>query len=351
MQRCPNCSRPTKRTEDWACQWCGYPLISKSYKKIPKTFRQLKEDRLPGQKQKSCLSKDTPTTIQNIVIATEGYETTKIELTIEEVFSVCTLDKVKAATLFKNRILALTGAVANVVVDYDNDIYYVSLSSLQGKEECNVNCIFDKKNSSELNLLTEGQKVTVEGKYDDYELNILIKDCVLVCLPKREETPTTFLSSAITSVPTPTQEAELETIAEPAAEIVPESTSEPELVAKAELEPEPEPEPAFMATEVTVDGLLSAYTTDEVAASERYGHKLLKVTGVVNRIEIQEYLEFDYINLTNIENNRLEHIRCFFNKEHEPELNQLTKGQKITVQGTFVGSIVSMHLRGCTLVS
>jgi len=45
MPRCPNCGRETSRTEDWACQWCGYPLLSKAYKKIPKTYRQLKEER------------------------------------------------------------------------------------------------------------------------------------------------------------------------------------------------------------------------------------------------------------------------------------------------------------------
>lgn len=45
MPRCPNCGQETARTEDWACQWCGYPLLSNAYKKIPKTYRQLKEER------------------------------------------------------------------------------------------------------------------------------------------------------------------------------------------------------------------------------------------------------------------------------------------------------------------
>jgi ribosomal protein L37AE/L43A len=62
MKKCPNCDRPTKRTLDWACQWCGYPLVSKSYKEIPKTFRQLKEERLLEKKQKSLLSEDTTMT-------------------------------------------------------------------------------------------------------------------------------------------------------------------------------------------------------------------------------------------------------------------------------------------------
>ena len=47
MKKCPNCGRPTARTEDWVCQWCGYPLLSTGYKKIPKTYQQLQEERLP----------------------------------------------------------------------------------------------------------------------------------------------------------------------------------------------------------------------------------------------------------------------------------------------------------------
>ena len=50
MRGCPNCGRATARTEDWACQWCGYPLLSKSYKKIPKTYQQIQEEKLYAQK-------------------------------------------------------------------------------------------------------------------------------------------------------------------------------------------------------------------------------------------------------------------------------------------------------------
>ena len=47
MQNCPNCGQPTARTEDWVCQWCGYPLLSRAYRKIPKTYKQLQEERKP----------------------------------------------------------------------------------------------------------------------------------------------------------------------------------------------------------------------------------------------------------------------------------------------------------------
>ncbi len=45
MRKCPNCGQAAERTEDWACQWCGYPLLSKFYKKIPKTYQQLKGEK------------------------------------------------------------------------------------------------------------------------------------------------------------------------------------------------------------------------------------------------------------------------------------------------------------------
>ena len=49
MARCPNCGRETRRTIDWCCQWCGYPLTSGSYKKLDKTFAEVREERLSQQ--------------------------------------------------------------------------------------------------------------------------------------------------------------------------------------------------------------------------------------------------------------------------------------------------------------
>jgi hypothetical protein len=45
MAACPNCGRQTLRTKDWACQWCGYPLISRAFKVIDKTYKELQEER------------------------------------------------------------------------------------------------------------------------------------------------------------------------------------------------------------------------------------------------------------------------------------------------------------------
>ncbi|OGO22708.1 MAG: hypothetical protein A2144_06680 [Chloroflexi bacterium RBG_16_50_9] len=58
MARCPNCGRETLRTEDWACQWCGYPLLGRGYKKIDKTFKQLQEERQYGSNSSDTGSKE-----------------------------------------------------------------------------------------------------------------------------------------------------------------------------------------------------------------------------------------------------------------------------------------------------
>ena len=34
MPSCPNCGHETERTEDWACRWCGYPLLSNGYSAV-----------------------------------------------------------------------------------------------------------------------------------------------------------------------------------------------------------------------------------------------------------------------------------------------------------------------------
>jgi hypothetical protein len=158
-------------------------------------------------------------------------------------------------------------------------------------------------------------------------------------------------------VPEATSESEPELELKP--QQGPEVEPEPELIAEQESVAEPEPEtkpeaetePIPTAIELTVDEMFAAYRADEAAADARFGNNILRLTGLVNRIEVKDYLDFDHINLTNAENDLLEHVRCFFDKRHGPELDQLTIGQEVTVQGTYKGSMVCMQLRGCVLVS
>jgi len=195
MRRCPNCGQATARTEDWACQWCGYPLLSKSYKKIPKTYKQLKEERLGRQIEETGAtplpsygtllpthtSEPEPEPMPEPELAPESEPTpTEIEVTVEELHSAYEADKVAADAKFTNKILKVTGVVDRIVVKDIHDIYYIILTSAEKKEEWNVRCTFDKEHGAKLNRLKAGQAVTVHGKYDGYRINILMRDCVLV---------------------------------------------------------------------------------------------------------------------------------------------------------------------------
>lgn len=236
MPRCPNCNRETLRTEDWACQWCGYPLLSGFYKKIPKTYKQLKEERL---------------------------------------------HKLEAVEV--------------------------------GEPEPE----FEKRAEP-------------------------IPEEIPILLPKPE--------------PIPEPESKVETIAEPEEEIEPLQEPEPETEAKLESEIETVPEiekEAVLETpalELVVEEILSAYETDESAANERFLNKVLRVTGVVATIDIKDRLETHYIRLTGAEGDLMRSIQCVFDKKYAPALEQMEKGQTVTVQGKYIGSIIAIRMVDCVLI-
>lgn len=230
MPKCPNCGRMTARTEDWACRWCGYPLLSESYKKIPKTYKQLEEERLSKQEppvepepepapeseletmpepEPGLVAEPEPERVPEPELETmpepepglvaepepelvpepeikpvlqpEAEPTsTLMKVTAGELHLAYRGDKVAADKKFTNKTLEVTGVVDRVVVNDIHDIYYVILTGAEEKKGWAVRCTFDKKQAPELNRLTSGQTVTVQGKYDGYKINILMKDCLLI---------------------------------------------------------------------------------------------------------------------------------------------------------------------------
>ena len=206
MKKCPNCGQATSRTEDWACQWCGYPLLSGSYQEIPKTYQELKDERLrkdelpvteeagkevepeplakakpkPKAKRKRVVKpKDEPEPEPELKSTSES-ESTAIEVTVEELHSAFQADKVAAEARFADRILKVTGVVGRIAVNDIIDKPCIILTSADETLQKNVLCVFDKKHGPELNQLTTGQTATIQGKYDSCTINILMIDCVIV---------------------------------------------------------------------------------------------------------------------------------------------------------------------------
>lgn len=270
MARCPNCGRETARTTDWACQWCGYPLLSGSYKKIPKTYRELKEERQPQP------------------------------LVVEEA---------------------------------EPEPVPVAESELEPVSEAETETILETEP-----VVSE----TVAEPILEPELTVKPK-------PKARRKPAAKRKSAprTTTKTKPAARRKRATRAESTPEIKPEPLAE----AEPESPPEAEPEPAPAVIELTVDELFSAYETDGTAADARFANQILKVTGVVDRIEVKEALDIYYITLTGAEKTLLlQSVRCMFGKKDAPQLSQLIKGQTLTVRGRYDGSMINTRLVDCVLI-
>ena len=202
MTKCPNCDQKAARTEDWACQWCGYPLLSKSYKKLAKTYQQLKEERRPDSKparreeaapvlevepepepaaepepEPVVQAKPEPDPVPELEPESAA---AAMEVTAEELVSAYETDEVAADAKFSNQILKVTGAVDRIEVRDIHDIRYITLTNAEKDLLQTVRCTFDSQHGADLDQLTEGQTVTVQGKYDGSMIDISIKDCLLV---------------------------------------------------------------------------------------------------------------------------------------------------------------------------
>jgi len=204
MPKCPNCGLETLRTEDWACQWCGYPLLSSAYKMIAKTYKQLKQERLdevepiPESKlepEPESIFESEPEPVlesqqepipepeQEVEPMPESKlepELVAMELTVEDLFSAYATDEVAADTEFANKLLRVTGAVAMIDIKEMLDTHYIRLARTERDLLQSVRCMFNKKHTPELQQLVIGQTVTVQGIYNGSIIGIRMMDCVLV---------------------------------------------------------------------------------------------------------------------------------------------------------------------------
>lgn len=223
MKKCHHCGQVTARTKDWACQWCGYPLLSKSYKEIPQTYRELKEER--RREQRSLLGEPPlelepepapapklepapepapepepesepepkpepepesepepepePVAESSSKAAVESEPAAGV-LNTEALYAAFQADKADAETRYQDTVLTVTGLLYRTVINDTLDVDYVILTSEQHYGEWKVSCTFDKKYGAELNRLKERETVTVRGKYGGFRANIVMNDCILV---------------------------------------------------------------------------------------------------------------------------------------------------------------------------
>ena len=84
---------------------------------------------------------------------------------------------VKAATLYKNKVVEITGSIDNIDIDIYGDAY-ISLTDGSDFSLNNVKCsITDNEQIDKLNELIKGQEVTVVGTVKDYYIDLDVDNC------------------------------------------------------------------------------------------------------------------------------------------------------------------------------
>lgn len=110
-------------------------------------------------------------------------------------------------------------------------------------------------------------------------------------------------------------------------------------------------EQATPALKVSAETLRQAYKANEVSGDNQYKGKIVEIAGTVDSIG-KDITDEAYVTFETPESVSFDHVQCMFKKSEEGTLGTLTKGQKITVQGTVSGaSLGSVIVRGCTVVA
>ncbi|HEX79003.1 MAG TPA: hypothetical protein G4O19_02485 [Dehalococcoidia bacterium] len=267
------------RTLDWACQWCGYPIISGGYRKIDKTYRQLKEERLWKTGEESV----------------EGYEQ-EPEPEPEDVQEMEVTDAEEESGEEKQAM--------------EEEVKVAAEPEPEPKPESEP----EPEPEPEIK-----QEAEVEG-----------------CAAEEVEVEEVKEVNAAVEIAADEEKEVL-----PAAEVTPET----------KVKPETEPEPEKAAEELGVMEIFKAYDEDDVAADERFAGKVLRITGVVSLIDIKNVSANHYIRLSTSEGDLMQSVQCIFDKRHATELSHLEKGQEVTVQGRYNGSVIAIRIVDCVLIA
>jgi len=97
---------------------------------------------------------------------------------------------------------------------------------------------------------------------------------------------------------------------------------------------------------ISAQKLYADYEANEVAADKKYKGKILVVIGEIDDIG-KDITDTIYITLKG--NKYFGSIQCFFSKDNEDEIVNLSKGNYVAVKGKCDGKFMNILLRGCTL--
>jgi hypothetical protein len=99
-----------------------------------------------------------------------------------------------------------------------------------------------------------------------------------------------------------------------------------------------------------VDELLSLFMVNDVQAHEKFTNKILRVTGTVGKVVVNETSAVYLVFLSSAEMSAFRDIECRFSRQHAPHISRLSQGQSITIQGKYGGYVINIVLRDCEVV-
>jgi ribosomal protein L37AE/L43A len=326
--KCPNCDLPTMRTKDWACQWCGYPLISESFQQLPKTYQEVRAERMrelaPSEKEET----DVPT---------EDAKCPNCDLP--------TMRTKDWACRWCGHPL-LSGSFRQISKTYQEvKAERIAEGTPSEKEEATVP--------------TENVKPTISEEEAESIVDVPPPQVVETDVEVATDIEATQKSVPIEEPGTePVSEAEetLEVETEAAPEAEPEPESEPEAKPERESEPEPVAKKKASAgkgsetiTETTVTELCSSYQSYGMVGHDEFKDRVFRVTGMVANIIIKDTVGQYYVALTDSKPHPLGDIHCMFEGKDVSDLNQLTIGQELTIQGRYDGFVTNIILADCVI--
>jgi len=100
------------------------------------------------------------------------------------------------------------------------------------------------------------------------------------------------------------------------------------------------------AISISAVKLFGTYNKNGVQADSIYGKKVIKVTGIISKIDKNIYGE-TYVTLDT--NTSIFSVQCFFDSKHTDSLSMLEKGSNITIIGKCMGKKLNIILVGCEL--
>ena len=125
----------------------------------------------------AAASGGSPSTDSPNDTAVEETKETAIVITASELYSAYRTNEVSADTMYKGKLIELTGTIDTIGKDIlDNP--YVSFKT--GEILGSVQCMLADSAIAQAGSLTPGTKITLQGRGNGYLLNALLKDCTIV---------------------------------------------------------------------------------------------------------------------------------------------------------------------------